>query len=388
MTKLRVALVTRFPYLEADAFSGLSQVSLRLADALAQRADVELHIVSLTPHIARLERRTAGAYPITFFPKHSSAVYYGTGTALASATVRRELQRIQPDVVHAQAIGETVVGSLWAGFPLVATLHGLYSSEVANAPSPKIQWAIRVLALVEKWYTPRLRHLISCSPYVTRFAQTHAPHARLYDISNPMDPAFFALDLTQTRPAPNSILMVGSVTYRKAHDVLLEAFRLLRAEIPTARLTIVGLEADLAYAAAQKSFIETQGLSEAVRWLGPVSQDRLISEMQTHQILCLPSREETLPMSISQAMIVGNLPVASNAGGIPDMLREGENGFLAPVNDAPALARTLARVLRLPPAEQNALRQRNRAYADATYHPASVAAQTVEVYRQVVRVKA
>lgn len=383
MAKLRVALVTRFPYIEADAFSGLSQVSLRLAEALAARDDIDLGIISLTSRVRRLERRDAGAYSITFLPKHSSAWYYGTLSLPASFAVQRELARFQPDIVHAQAIGETVLGSLFARYPLVATLHGLYASEIASAPSRRIQGAIRVLALAEAYYVPRLRHIISCSPYVTRFVRARNPQAQLYDISNPMDARFFEVDLARAHPTPNSILLIGSITYRKAHDVMVEALKRLVADGIEARLTIIGPEADPVFASAIKETIRTEGLTERVRWLGPVSQAQLIEEMQGHQIVCLPSREETLPMSLSQAMIVGNIPVASDAGGIPDMLQHGENGFMAPANDASALARVLAQVLRLPDRVQDALRQRNRAFADQTYHPTSVAANTVDVYRRI-----
>lgn len=385
MDKLRVALATRFPYHETDAYSGLSQVSLRLADALARREDVELRVLSLSPRVARREVRTSGAYPIVFFPKRPSLVYYGTGTLLASWTMRQELRRARPDIVHAQAIAETVIGGLWSGCPLVATLHGLYSSEVARTASARIKWASQIMALAESWYTPRLRQVISCTPYVTRFVRARAPGATLHDISNPLDPAFFDVRLDGPPADPHSVLMVGSISYRKGQDLALAAFARLRARLPTARLTLAGPTADPAYAAQLQTFIKTEGLSDAVRWLGPVSQPQLIAEMQAHRVLCLPSREETLPMSLSQAMVVGNVCVASDAGGIPDMLRHGENGYMFPSGDAEALGRVLEEVLRQPPAASQAMLQSNRAFAERTHHPDAVAAQTVAVYRQVLR---
>ena len=53
MTKLRVAVVTRFPYTQAEAFSGLVQVSLRLCNALVQRDDIDLHVVSISDKITK-----------------------------------------------------------------------------------------------------------------------------------------------------------------------------------------------------------------------------------------------------------------------------------------------------------------------------------------------
>lgn len=164
---------------------------------------------------------------------------------------------------------------------------------------------------------------------------------------------------------------------------MINAMPAILREFGDARLTIIGKEVDPSFADAVRQKIQKYKLSNHVRWLGSVNQETLLHEMKQHQIVCLPSREDTLPMAISQAMIVGNIPVTSNAGGMPQMIEDGKNGFLFSAGDSTALSRTLERVFKQSNVELQRMRFRNREFADKTYHPNNVADQTVSVYRSI-----
>ena len=388
MTKLRVAVVTRFPYTQAEAFSGLVQVSLRLCNALVQRDDIDLHVVSISDKITKIEQRQQNGYTVTFLPRGTGAIYYGSLCFSAAFAIRQTLHHLKPDVVHAQAVAETVIGSILSDLPTVTTIHGVYQFETASEGSSlEAKIARRIIVLNERWYVRRVKDVISCSPYVTRFVQQRNPNARFYDISNPIDPAFFTVDIQQTKPQPHTILLLGSVSHRKGHDVMVKALSLLTKDFPDIQLSIVGNEVEAAFVSTVKQMIHDNHLSSHVRWLGSISQEQLLEEMKQHQIVCLPSRGETLPMALSQAMTVGNLCVASDAGGIPDMIQDGINGFLFPSENATALAETLTTVMNLSHEQIERLRQQNRAFAEKTYNPDSVAQQSVDVYRTVLQRK-
>jgi len=383
MAKLRVVLATRFPYHERDGFSGLLQVSQQLADALALRDDIELHVVSGTSHLTQPERRTYAGYDCHFFPYGAGPVHYGSFFVHAGLAMRRAILGLQPDIVHCQAAAETAIGSILTGLPLVTTIHGIYSAEAGNALSWKARLVYRIQTLVEAWYTPRLRDVIASSPYVARFVRARNPQARLYEMANPIDRAFFAGGVEQPQGRPGSILLLGVISYRKGHDLMGTAFARLAARHPEAQLTVVGNTADADLEQMVRRQLAAAGLEQRVRWLGPISQERLLEELRGHQILCLPSREETRPMSLLQAMALGNLCVASDAGGIPDMLQHGVNGFMFPRGDAVGLERALEQALSLAPEAAAAMRRRNRTAAEAEFHPDAVAAQTVSVYHRV-----
>jgi len=381
--KLRVAMATKFPYTEAEGHFGLLQVARNLCNALARRTDIELHVVSGTDKTRHIEHKQVEKYSITYLPYPPDPIYYGTFYIMAALAMKRELLRIKPDIVHCQAIAETPMASLLARVPFVTTLHGISAYESHTAHSLKIRLAYWVQSIVEAWYVKRLPHVVVLSPYISRYVSARNPTAKFYSVPNPIDPTFFDADTRHARRAPDSILMIGSITFRKAHDLMIEALAQLVQEFNDVRLTVIGNEVDKVFAQSIKQRIKDKGLCRNVNWLGPVSQNRLIEEMQVHQIVCLPSREETLPMSLAQAMIMGNICVASNAGGIPEMIQHNQNGFLFTSGDAIELYKTLSAVIKLPANELDAMRQRNRAFAQKAFCAESVAEQTVRVYRNI-----
>lgn len=381
--KLRVALVTRYPYVDSDAYSGLVQVSLRLCDALARRDDVELVVLSRAYQPQAIERRQVGNYQVVFLPYAAQVLRNPTFYFGAAAALSHELRRLKPDIVHCQVTPETAIGSLLSGLPLVSTIHGIYAAEAESASSLRARIAFPIIKAIESWYVRRMRHIMSGTPYVFRFVQARNPHAKLYNISNPIDPAFFAGDVRANRPDPQSILQLGTIYPRKGLDLTIEALHQLRRFFPRLRLTVAGNEVDKEFIGAVRSKIVAYDLAKQVRWLGPISQEQLIGEMRSHQIICLPSREDTLPMVLSQAMAIGNLCVASDAGGIPDMIAHGRQGILFPRDNARALAQALAVALQLSPERSEEIRLANRAYAEQTYHDDGIAAQTVAAYRQI-----
>lgn len=82
-------------------------------------------------------------------------------------------------------------------------------------------------------------------------------------------------------------------------------------------------------------------LTEQVRFAGHVADVRAI--WQTHQALVLPSRQEGLPLALVEAMLCGRPAIATDVGGIAELLADGETGFLATAPTVSALDAALER---------------------------------------------
>jgi glycosyltransferase involved in cell wall biosynthesis len=145
-------------------------------------------------------------------------------------------------------------------------------------------------------------------------------------------------ELGLARPVVGSVAMFrGS----KGHAELLEAFALVRARHPAARLLLVG---DGARRELVEHLAREQGLGDVVRFTGLRTDVPALLEAMDCFVLA-STRTEGVPQSLLQAFAAGVPVVASAAGGIPEVVRHGVTGLLAPPGEPGGLAQAIGAVL-------------------------------------------
>ena len=141
----------------------------------------------------------------------------------------------------------------------------------------------------------------------------------------------------------NQAPVIGCVCAQRVEkgiDTLLRAFARLPRDGPHAELLLVG---DGPARAAIEALAASLGLGSRIRF-EPGTND-VVPWLQRIDIFVLPSRSEALSNSLMEAMACGCTPVASRAGGNPELIANEENGLLFPVGDDEELANSLARLL-------------------------------------------
>jgi glycosyltransferase involved in cell wall biosynthesis len=156
----------------------------------------------------------------------------------------------------------------------------------------------------------------------------------------------------ERRPGPVRIFVMGSITPRKAHHVLIEA--LARIEDLDWSCVIAGsLEREPEVAEALIGQIAMLGLGERVTLVGEVDAERAAALYSHADIFALASVYEGYGMVFAEAQAHGLPIVATTGGAIPEAVGEGA-GLLVPPDDAPAFAEAL-RVLVADPVRRAAL---------------------------------
>jgi glycosyltransferase involved in cell wall biosynthesis len=145
-------------------------------------------------------------------------------------------------------------------------------------------------------------------------------------------------------------LFVGRLRIRKGVEVLFEALRSLAADyrdLAPPRLLIAG---DGEHRAALEAKAGELGLaaSGAVSFLGRCGAPRVAGLLAGAAALVVPSTYEGMPLVVLEAMAAGVPVVASRVSGIPEVVLDGETGWLVPAEDPGALASALAEVLAEP----------------------------------------
>jgi glycosyltransferase involved in cell wall biosynthesis len=151
-------------------------------------------------------------------------------------------------------------------------------------------------------------------------------------------------DLREELGLPKGHLLVGLISYLrsyKGHEYFIEAARILAAKRDDTAFIIVGEGPE---ELPIRRLIEQLGLSDRIRMLG-FRQD-LLNVFRSLDIFAIPSVEgDTIPQVLMQALAVGIPVVSTTVGSIPDVVIDGETGFVVPPRDASALARRIETLL-------------------------------------------
>lgn len=145
-----------------------------------------------------------------------------------------------------------------------------------------------------------------------------------------------------------AILYAGVLTPLKGIHHLINAFVITAGDFPSVQLLIVGKDENKTYVAELRKQIQKLGLDGRVRFMEAMPQSELAMTMAEASVLVLPSTSEGLGRVIIEAMATGTPVIGSRVGGIPELIEDGERGFLVPPGNEPALAGKLNWILNNP----------------------------------------
>jgi glycosyltransferase involved in cell wall biosynthesis len=142
------------------------------------------------------------------------------------------------------------------------------------------------------------------------------------------------------------VVSVGHLVSRKRHHVLIEAFAQMRREFPTAQLAIIGAVAfEPAYPDQLKRLAVDLGVAEAVRLVGNRPQAEVVEWLNAADLFALGTAREGCCNAVLEALAMGLPMVTTPAGDNAHFVKDGENGYLVPVDDADAMAAALGKAL-------------------------------------------
>jgi glycosyltransferase involved in cell wall biosynthesis len=271
--------------------------------------------------------------------------------------VRAAVARFRPDVVHLHTIGlfSPSVLRATAAYPQVVTVHGpedwtleLLEWNLASRStgSGRLTLADRArygyLRFVQRpAYLPRIRavdRVLAPSQYYAHALRRDVGRVPTHVVPN-------GIELPARSPVPRDgrILCVGRLETIKGARVLVEAFATVVERHPEAHLTLIGRGPEQREIEA---LVHRLGLVGHVRVAGFVPDEELLECYHRATAVVIPSIcPENFPTVALEAIGIGRALVATRVGGLPELVTDGDNGFLVPAGDAPALAGAITRIL-------------------------------------------
>lgn len=240
------------------------------------------------------------------------------------------------------------------GRPLVVTVHHLVADPSYR---PYTRPAQRLFHRLERLYDGLSIAHAGAVACVSRYTREQV--VRLYGrtdarvVYNGIDTDFFRPPPKRPAAPPFRLLFIGNRTRRKGADLL------------DPLLEQLGPGYELAYSGGQRGN-EVPIRSPRAVALGRLDRPGLLQAYHTGHALLFPSRLEGFGLAVAEAMACGLPVVAARTSSLPELVVEGEGGFLCPPDDVPALAEAVRR-LAGDPALCRRMGEFNRARAEALF---------------------
>lgn len=383
---LRVVLLAHaFPRHEGDLPGNFV---LRLAAALRAHG---VEVVALAPSATGLAAtETLAEVPVRryrYAPRRLQTLAYagdmheraGTvtgalaaaGLLAAGAAATRRLAR-RADLVHAHWWLPGGVQALAAARPLVTTLHGTDMRLTARHP------ALRTLCARVLRGSARVT---TVSTWLRDQARRIAP-----DAADRIRVAPMPVDDTAFHPAPpdaprRELLFVGRLDRQKGAEDAVRALGLLTGPAAELPLRIVGAGPE---EPTLRRLAAALGVAGRVHWEPTLPQTELAARYRAAAALLVPSRQEGLGLVAVEAQLSGTPVVAAAAGGLVDVVTDGDSGRTFTPGDPAALAHVVSDLL-ANPAAAAALAARGRAAARRRFTPTAAARTYADIYAEALR---
>ncbi|MEC4805649.1 MAG: glycosyltransferase family 4 protein [Jaaginema sp. PMC 1079.18] len=290
-------------------------------------------------------------------------VFSQTANPSAYFTLRRALQEFQPDVVHIRMF-------LWQLSPLILPLLRnipcVYQTAVYKAICPtgtKIlpdgspcqeppgraclkngcltpqTWAVLMLQqqLWQRW-----RGAIDLVVTLSHAMKNQLEIAGI----EPIEVVHNGVPWRSPRPpltSPPTVVFAGRFVPEKGIDVLLKAFARILNQIPEAQLLIAGQGVE---AENLKALVAELAIAKSVRWLGHLERQQMEQHFDSAWVQVVPSLwAEPFGNVTTEAMMRGTAAIASAVGAQPEIVIDGETGYLVPPGDVESLTEALFKLL-------------------------------------------
>jgi glycosyltransferase involved in cell wall biosynthesis len=395
---MRIALIS-YEYPPETGFGGIGTYTYYQAHALA-RLGHKVHVFAGTQSAQRRTYRD-GNVTVTrwrsvgfverLVPRADLLGLHWFKNRLQNASnslsaLRRELQHGRFDVVEMPECGAE--GALLNHVFDLPTVVRLHSPAELIMPTYPTRASDRVLtAIVERLGLTGARAITSCSHWLAKEVRSRLRIDRpISVIPNGIDLALFdqddGIDAVERFGLPRDrvrIFFANRLEERKGIHVVRDLLLPVLQRHPEAMFVLAGADPNGIVARELQPMLAAHGLQHGLVHVGKLTLPEVRACLKQTDVFLLPSIWENAPYSLLEAMAAGKAIVASDCGGVPEILRHDVDGLVARTGDAASFARALHRLL-----ADGALRlrfgQSARARVEARFTDEHVARRSLETY--------
>ncbi len=270
--------------------------------------------------------------------------------------ITRRIKASKPDICHLHGTDLMVfliyIYCRLKGIPSIVTVHGLAYIEKRNAYRKRKSVKTFLMYVSQSFFEFMILNILDKTIVDTRYVATsiislkkkgalfHLPE--IYIIPQGINEQFFQLP---DEAKPLKILSVGSIGERKGHLFLIKAIEKIISDFPGIKLNIIGRISNPQYYEMLNDYVSNNNLKENIKIHKSIAFDDLKPYYITSNLFALHSEEESQGIVFCEAMACGKPIVATNSGGIPDVVSDGKGGFLSSFADTFKFSENIKKIL-------------------------------------------
>jgi len=313
---MKIAILT--PLFPPKHLAGMEIAALKIAKHLSKR-NHEVHVITTLDKGLSKESREKD-FCVHRIKTSKIPILRTVSYCIKSFFV---VKKITPDILHIQTIYLSLSGLLIKKF-----LHKPY---VLYGRGSDVYFSWRLKNLISKPILKNANGVIVLTEDMKREIQKIC-NRDVFVIPNGIDLKRFKNlskeDLRsklEIKEQERAILFVGTLRPVKGVRYLIEAMRFITDKNKNKRLFIVGDGEERKYL---EDLVRNLNLEKYVAFIGKVPNEKIPEYMAASDVFVLPSFSEGLPVTVLEAMASGLPIVATNVRGLPEIIKNGENGFL------------------------------------------------------------
>ncbi len=313
-------------------------VGLLAEGALAERfraANVPLHIIPLDKAVGEIKKEQIKGGV-------AGKISQVLGVFRSIKRLRRFIRQSGVDVVYCNSLKSDIIGGIaarLAGKKVIWHVHDRISADYLPSIAVKV---FRLLARIIP------THIVAISQSV---AQTLAlPSEKISVVHNGVEIADLPSNVSLPFSNENPVFgLIGRISPWKGQDVFLDAAKIVHDKYPNVRFQIVGdaLFGENEFKAAVLKQCHDLGLDGVVSWLGFRNDvPEIMAKLDC--VVHASTLGEPFGMVIIEAMAAGRPVIATDGGGVPEIVTNAQDGSLVPMKDASAMAGAMIEMLQSP----------------------------------------
>jgi glycosyltransferase involved in cell wall biosynthesis len=383
---MKVLMISHIPEILDNITGGVESVTVNLLYGFSN-LDVEISVISFRKEVKKQHIfEFAPNIRIYYYPYRFIKSTKLNFLFFGSLIVYKQVKSLKPDIIHLQGNGSSLLLlRKLKNENVVITPHADLKGEYLNFITLKKKINHKIVIIIERFVMKKFNNFIFISEYLKTILYENKVLGQINHqtvIFNPVNPIFFLVKDNEQINRLN-ILYVGEISKRKGLIDLIKGLSELKVKGIIYHLNIVGDFNNNIIKDLILTTIKENNLDSQITFFGWVSQKSIAELMNYNGVFVLPSNQESLPMSLIESMSSGKIVIATDVGGISEIVKHEVTGYIYKKNDIKQLSSILEK-LYYNPLLYLSISHNARLYAKDNFSPSMICQKTKYFYSSII----